>query len=150
MPAYRSRVGVIIGSARAPRLPHYVRVVNNTILTGAPRRDGYAGSIRMSALYTGLPRRMRPVLVNNIIGLLHTWPVCRAEGLSISNVILRGVGCSTSNRVGPANLDARGRPTASSISVIDRANRHYAPAIDVTGYRRGRRPDIGAYEYRGH
>jgi len=37
VPGYRSRMGMIIGSRATLRVPHYVRVVNNTILTGSTR-----------------------------------------------------------------------------------------------------------------
>ena len=70
VPGYHARMGVVIGAKRSKRLPHYARIVNNTILTGARRRDGYAGSIRMSSRYGRVPRWMRPVVANNVLGLL--------------------------------------------------------------------------------
>ena len=149
VPGYRSRVAMIIGSRGFLRVPHDVVVVNNTILTGAPRNDGYAGSIRMSSMYGAVPRRERPVLANNIIGLLEVpQHVCAEAQASIANVVLAGTGCSSSDRVGDPRLDVDGRPTAASTLVIDRGSRRYAPAIDVTGRPRGREPDIGAYEFR--
>ena len=57
-------------SAASKRLPHFVRVVNNTILTGARRRDGYEGSIRMSSKYGSVLRGKRPIVANNVIALL--------------------------------------------------------------------------------
>jgi hypothetical protein len=104
----------------------------------------------MSSRYSTLPRRERPLLANNVIGVLAwPWPVCRAVRASVSNVVEKGVTCSTSDTSGPADLDARGRPTADSALVIDTASRRYALKTDITGRRRGREPDIGAYEYPG-
>jgi hypothetical protein len=150
VPGYRARVALIIGSAGSERVPHDVTVVNNTILTGAARADGYAGSIRMSSLYGGVPRRERPIPANNVIGLLQVPAhVCSEVRLSIANVVLHGHLCSYSDRVGSAHLDSRGRPTAGSTLLIDRASRSYAPPTDLTGRARGAPPDIGAFEYRG-
>jgi hypothetical protein len=146
--SYRSRIAIVIGSNASRRLPHYAKVVNNTILTGHRRRDGYAGSIRMSSRYGSVPRGKRPIIVNNVIALLETpGRVCNAAQQFIQNVVIRGLTCWASDLVGPARLDRRGRPTAGS-SVIDSANRRYAPAIDATGRRRRGAPDIGAFEYR--
>ena len=148
VPGYRARVGLIVGSSHADRLPHDVRIVNNTILTGAARLDGYLGSVRMSSRYGGVPRRLRPILANNVIGVLAVpHHVCSEARVSISNVILQGRGCSSSDRVGDAALDVGGRPSRGSRLLIDRADRRYAPRTDFRGRRRGRAPDIGAYEY---
>jgi hypothetical protein len=150
VPGYRSRMALIIGAKGSDRLPRFVEVVNNTILTGARRIDGYAGSLRMSRAYRygGYSRRERPLVVNNVIALLRTYGrVCLAARGSISNVIVRGHGCSRSDQVGSAYLDRRRRPTARSRLLIDRANPRLAPSHDMTGRRRGRAPDIGAYEY---
>jgi hypothetical protein len=152
VPGYHAHIGIVVGS-RGPRnlgLPRNVRIVNNTILTGARRSDGYLGSLRMSSRYSTLPRRQRPLLANNVIGVLSwRWPVCRVVRASVSNVMAKGVTCSDSDTSGPVDLDARGRPTAGSTLVIDAASRRYAPKTDITGRRRGARPDVGAYEYPG-
>jgi hypothetical protein len=150
VPGYRSRTALVIGAKGSDRLPRFVEVVNNTILTGARRIDGYAGSLRMSRAYRygGYSRRERPLLVNNVIGLLRTWGrVCFGARGSISNVVVRGHRCSRSDKRGRVYLDRRGRPTARSRLLINRANRSHAPSYDMTGRRRGRAPDIGAYEY---
>jgi hypothetical protein len=150
VPGYRAHIGMVVGS-RGPRrlgLPRDVRIVNNTILTGAHRSDGYLGSLRMSSRYSTLPRRDRPLVANNVIGVLdNVWPVCRVVRASVSNVVVKGVTCSASDTSGPVNLDARGRTTADSTLVIDAASRRYAPKTDLSGRRRDTRPDIGAYEY---
>jgi parallel beta helix pectate lyase-like protein len=150
VPGYRSRTALVIGAKGSDRLPRFVEVVNNTILTGATRIDGYAGSLRVSRAYRygGYSRRERPLVVNNIIGLLRTWGrVCFGARGSISNVVVRGHRCSRSDQVGRVYLDRGGRPTARSQLLIDRANPSHAPSHDMTGRRRGRAPDIGAYEY---
>jgi hypothetical protein len=148
VPGYHARMGIVIGARRSPRVPYYARIVNNTILTGARRRDGYAGSIRLSSRYGSVPRWKRPVIANNVLGLLERrMHLCSSAKRFIFNAVLRGTGCSESDRVGPAGLDGRGRPGRGS-AVIDGADRHYAPARDATGRRRLGAPDIGAFEYR--
>ncbi|HEY7346606.1 MAG TPA: right-handed parallel beta-helix repeat-containing protein [Gaiella sp.] len=148
VPGYRARMGIIVGSAASKRLPHFVRVVNNTILTGARRRDGYEGSIRMSSKYGSVLRRKRPIVANNVIALLaKRRHICSAALVFAHNVVIDGTGCSSSDRVGPANLDPIGRPRRLS-DVVDAAMRLYAPRTDSTGRRRIGKPDIGALEYR--
>ena len=150
VPGYRARIALIIGVKGSDRLPRFVKVVNNTILTGFKRIDGYAGSLRISRAYRygGYSRRERPLIANNVIALLRTWGrVCFGARGSISNVIVRGHRCSPSDVVGDVYLDRRGRPTAHSSLVIDTANRLHAPPRDIRGRRRGLAPDIGAYEY---
>jgi hypothetical protein len=150
VPGYRSRMALIIGVKGSDRLPRFVEIVNNTILTGFKRIDGYAGSVRMSRAYRygGYSRRERPLLVNNVIALLRTWGrVCFGARGSISNVVLDGRRCSRSDEVGPVNLDRRGRPTLRSQLLIDTANASHAPSHDMAGRRRRGAPDIGAYEF---
>jgi hypothetical protein len=150
VPGYRARVAMVIGSRESERIPHDVKVANNTILTGYRRRDGYAGSIRISSLYGAVRQRLRPLIVNNVIALLQSrWPVCEAARASISNVVVDGTPCSSSDQAGDPFLDALGRPTAESTLLLDRANRRYTTRTDITGRARGARPDIGAYEFRG-
>jgi hypothetical protein len=147
---YHARMALVIGVKGSDRLPRFVEVVNNSILTGFKRIDGYAGSLRISRAYRygGYSRRERPLIVNNVIGLLRTWGrVCYGARGSISNVVLRGHRCSGSDEVGPVYLDRRGRPTRRSQLLIDTANPSHAPTHDMAGRRRGHAPDIGAYEY---
>jgi Right handed beta helix region len=149
VPGYHARVAIIVGSKRMKRVPRRVRIVNNTILTGAKRIDGYAGSIRMSGVYWRIQRHKRPLLVNNVIGLVEEpHYVCSVARLAISNVVLRGRRCNGINRLGRAHLDARGRPTAASALLIDQANRRFGARRDIAGRLRDEWPDIGAYEYR--
>jgi hypothetical protein len=150
LPSYRARMAIIVGAKGSDRLPRFVEVVNNTILTGFRRIDGYEGSIRISRAYRygGYSRRERPLLVNNVISLLRTWGrVCFGARGSIANVVVRGHGCSRSDRGGRVYLDRRSRPTARSRLLINKASRSHAPSHDITGRRRGRAPDIGAHEY---
>ena len=147
---YQARVAIIVGSKGSKRVPRRVRIVNNTILTGARRIDGYAGSIRMSGVYWGLQRRKRPLLANNVIGLVQDpHHVCSVAARAVENVVLRGVACRGPNRVGPVHLDQHGRPTAASTLLIDRGSRGFGTRRDINGRPRDLRPDIGAYEYRG-
>jgi hypothetical protein len=148
LPGYRARMGIIVGSAASKRLPRYAKIVNNTILTGARRRDGYAGSIRMSSRYGSVKLGRRPIVANNVLGLLKKRAhICSAARLFVHNVVIDGTGCSASDRVGPADLDGHGRPRRTS-AVVDAALRRYAPRDDSTGRHRAGAPDIGALEYR--
>jgi hypothetical protein len=150
VPAYRSRMALIVGAKGSARLPRFVEVVNNTILTGFKRIDGYEGSLRISRAYRygGYSRRERPLIANNVIALLRTYGrVCFGVRGSLSNVIVRGHRCSPSDRVGPPHLDRRGRPTARSRLLIDTASRRHAPRRDFKGRRRAGAPDVGAFEY---
>ena len=149
VPGYQARVAIIVGSKRMKRVPRRVRVVNNTILTGARRIDGYASSIRMSGVYWRMQRHKRPILANNVIGLVENpHYVCSVARAAVSNVVLRGSRCIGFNRLGPAHLDGNGRPTAASTLLIDRANRRFGARRDIVGLPRDEWPDIGAYEYR--
>jgi hypothetical protein len=150
VPGYQSRMAILVGVKGSRRLPRFVEIVNNTILTGFKRIDGYEGSIRISRAYRygGYSRRERPLIANNVIALLRTYGrVCFGSRGLLSNVIVRGHRCSRANRVGRPHLDRRGRPTRRSRLLIDRAARALAPRIDIEGRRRAGRPDIGAYEF---
>ncbi len=149
VPGYRARVAIIVGSKGSKRVPRRVRIVNNTILTGARRIDGYAGSIRMSGAYWGLQRRKRPLLANNVIGLVQDpHHICSVASRATGNVVVRGIACRGQNRVGAVHLDVHGRPTEASKLLIDRASRGFGVRRDIDGRKRDSRPDIGAYEYR--
>ena len=148
VPGYKARMAIIVGSAASKRLPHFAKVVNNTILTGARRRDGYAGSIRMSSKYGSVLRRKRPVVANNIIALLAKRAhICSAAQLFAHNIVIRGTSCSPSDQVGPAGLNGDGRPRRAS-PVVNAALRRFAPPVDMHGRVRRGAPDIGALEYR--
>jgi hypothetical protein len=149
LPGYRARMAIVLGANESERLPYYAKVVNNTILTGYRRKDGYEGSIRMSSRYGGVRLWKRPIVANNVIALLGTaWRVCAGSQRFLANVVLEGKNCTAADYAGPDDLDRSGRPLGDS-AVIAAANRHYAPSIDVTGRPRDAQPDIGAYEFRG-
>jgi parallel beta helix pectate lyase-like protein len=146
LPGYRARVAIVLGAKGSKRLPYYAKVINNTILTGYRRRDGYLGSIRMSSNYGSVRLWKRPIVANNVIALLGShWPVCATAQQFLANVVITGINCQQDGYVGDPGLDAAGRPTAESI-VVGAANRDLAPPIDFTGRRRGADPDVGAYQ----
>jgi Right handed beta helix region len=148
LPGYRARVAIVLGAKGSKRLPYYAKVVNNTILTGYRRRDGYLGSIRMSSAYGSVRLWKRPIIANNVIALLGSrWPVCATAQQFLANVVITGINCQQDGYVGDAGLDAAGRPNAESV-VIGAANRDLAPPLDFTGRRRDADPDVGAYELR--
>ena len=149
VPGYQARVAIIVGSKGSKRVPRRVRIVNNTILTGARRIDGYAGSIRMSGVYWGLQRRKRPLLANNVIGLVQDpHHVCSVAARAVENVVLRGVACRGPNRVGPSTsrpawpadrrVDAAHRPRQQGLRYAARHRR--SPARPPAGHRRVRVP----------
>jgi hypothetical protein len=97
VPGWQTPVGVLIGGSSGGPIPTYVRIEHNKIYTGAPRADGYAASISISAGYGWrIPRPQRPLIAHNVIGLLETPArLCNGARL-IDNVILRGSGCPLS------------------------------------------------------
>ena len=80
----------------------------------------------MSSMYGIVPRRDRPVVANNVIALLGApHHVCAEVQRSLRNVILAGGGCSSTDVLGKAYLDAAGRPDR----VLDAADREGEPAL---------------------
>jgi hypothetical protein len=150
VPRLEARVAMVIGSADTKHVPRDVRIVNNTVLTGARRKDGYLGSIRMTNQYGAVPLRVRPILANNIIAFLKDPnQVCSEVQASISNLILNGEGCSKTDTASSEILTPNGRPTRYSAFLLGTADPALAPPTDITGRRRGQQPDIGAFQYRG-
>jgi hypothetical protein len=148
VPRVHSPVGVLVGNALSPRLPHDVEIINNTILSGWRTRKHPAMSILISPRYRGGKLRNRPLVANNILERLsRRGLMCTGARRSIRNVVARGEICSHSDQLGDPHLGVRGRPTAASVLVIDRADAALAPPYDLTGRPRGAKPDIGAYEY---
>jgi hypothetical protein len=139
LPGYRARVAIVLGAAGSKRLPYYAKIVNNTILTGYRRRDGYLGSIRMSSAYGSVRLWKRPIVANNVIALLGSrWPVCATSQQFLANVVITGVNCQQGGYVGPEDESV----------LVGAANRDLAPRFDFTGRRRDADPDVGAYEFR--
>lgn len=94
VPGWEARVGVLVGGGSGGPIPTYVRIERNKIYTGAPRADGYAGSISISRGYGWrIPPAQRPVIAHNVIGLLDT-PSRLCNGAKMfDNTILRGKDC---------------------------------------------------------
>ena len=138
--------GIVVGSMVSRDLPQYVRIANNTILTGGRDDDEFA-SVVISGFYLDAAPRIRPVLANNVIARLRHTLVCPRLLRSVRNVAAVGERCSDDDRIGDPMLTAEGRPTAGSTLLIDRASVVYAPPTDADGRGRVGPPDIGAYEH---
>jgi hypothetical protein len=150
-PGIVARVGILAGTRTNSRIPLGLEIVNNTILSGAPKGGhNAASSIVLSPHYSEVLRRNRPLIANNVISALMTAGlVCGLDRDSIQNVIAAGTGCSQTDVVGDPMLDADGRPTAASTLLIDLADPALAPPNDLDGAPRVGSPDIGAYEFSG-
>jgi hypothetical protein len=145
-PGVVPRVAILLGTRLSPRMPLRAVVVNNTILSGAPKGAHAASSIVLGPGYPHLLRRNRPLIANNVIGWF-TGPSCGRVRASLKNLVVNGTACGVTDVVGDPLLDPDGRPTASSILVIDQADPALAPAVDIDGAARVGPPDIGAYEF---
>jgi hypothetical protein len=143
-----SRVAILLGTRTSPRIPRRAVVVNNTILSGAPKGRHDATSIVLGPGYPAMLTRNRPLIANNVIAsLLDPTLVCGRVRESERNVIGNGTSCGLSDVVGDPLLDPDGRPTAASALVIDQADPAFAPVLDIDGAPRVGPPDIGAYEF---
>jgi hypothetical protein len=153
LPGYSAPNALWIGNRLDADVPRDVVIANNTILTGRPRRvrgDNFvtAASVVLSPVYNRLPISERPIVANNVIRLVRTWwRLCAQVRAAVSNLIVSGRRCSPDDHRGDPRVDARGRPTAASTLLFDRANRRYATRYDILRVPRGDKPDIGAYEY---
>jgi hypothetical protein len=154
VPGVVTRTALWLGNRRADDVPRRVLVAHNTILSGQSRVIAgenwpTATSVFVSPLYAGIPVGDRPVLANNVLGLLGTPNrVCPFLQAAVRNVIVSGSGCSASDVVALPALDPLARPTATSTPLIDRGSRRFATSHDALGVRRDATPDIGAYEFR--
>jgi len=147
-PGIVPRVGILLGTRSSPRIPLRAVVVNNTILSGAPKGRHAASSIVLGPGYPSMLRRNRPLIANNVIGwLTDTSLVCGLVRDSLKNVVANGTACGATDVVGDPLLDPDGRPTAGSVLVVDQADPALAPAVDIDGAARVGAPDIGAYEF---
>jgi hypothetical protein len=152
-PGIIAHIGINLGGWGSA-VPRRVVITHNTILSGRrhPLRSHawskFASSVRFKENFRSITPAHRPVLANNIMHLAATPRVlCDVVGQSVSNVTKRGVACSSTDVVGDPRLDERGRPTAGSSLTIDRASPPWTTLYDKRGFRRDRKPDIGAYEY---
>lgn len=146
VPRLVARVGINLGG----RGTHPKRVVisHNTILSGRPHWRGFANSIRLKPSYAFMRETDRPVIANNVIRLARTPHfLCRGVRLTAGNLIEQGEPCSSGDLIGPANLNAAGRPTAESVNVIGRGVPRWATMFDMRRIRRDADPDAGAFEY---
>ena len=151
VPGYRARVAIIVGSKGSKRVPLRVSIVNNTILTGAAPHRRVRGLDSDEQRVLGPPptqatapgeQRHRPH--RGSTPCLQCLPAgqSRTSSSAESRVV-------AANLVGQVHLDPRGRPTAASTLLIDRASTGLGVRRDIDGRLRDSRPDIGAYEYRG-
>jgi hypothetical protein len=147
-PGIVSRVGILVGTRASTRIPLGTEILNNTILSGAPKGHHAESSIVLSPRYAGMLRRNKPLVADNVLAwLMAPALVCGLERLSERNVVVSGSICGQDDVVGDPLLDPDGRPTASSALVIDQADPALAPPVDIDGAARVGPPDIGAYEY---
>jgi len=155
VPDVESPTAIWVGNRVAAHVPLDVSIVQNTILTGRPRllkhdHNYTSVSILVSPLYRTVPLVHRPVVANNVLGLVATpWRLCPYLRASVANVVVTGAACTTRDHVAAPALGPEGEPTAASRALIDRAALRYATTHDRWGRPRGRTPDIGAYEYLG-
>lgn len=147
-PGIVPRVGILVGTRAATRIPLGTEIVNNTILSGAPKGHHAESSVVLSPLYLKVRRANRPLLANNVLAwLMEPRLVCGVEREPDRNVIVAGFTCGQTDVVGDPLLDAGGRPTADSTLLIDLADPALAPPADLDGVDRVGPPDIGAFEY---
>jgi hypothetical protein len=137
--AYAIRLGV--GQQSDVGAPRGVLIANNTILSGR------LSAIWLNDPWASAPLEKRPVIANNILAV--SAPALCSRARTFSNLAFKGVACSTSDRVGVAQLDSSGAPLPGSRLVIDRADPAYAPPTDFYGRHRRGRPDLGAIEVAG-
>ena len=144
------RVAILVGTRTSQRIPRGVSIVNNTILSGAPKGGHAASSIVLSPHYPAMLSSNRPVIANNVLAwLIDPALVCGLARDSLHNVVGAGTPCGVTDVVGDPVLDPDGRPTAGSTLVIDLADPALAPPHDIDGAARTGPPDIGAYEFSG-
>jgi hypothetical protein len=143
-------VAILVGTKTTPRIPRDVTIVNNTILSGAPKGGHAESSIVLSPHYSTMLSSNRPVIANNVLAwLMAPALVCGLARDSLHNVVGAGTACGVTDVVGDPVLDPGGRPTAGSTLVIDLADPALAPPLDIDGAARTGPPDIGAYEFSG-
>ena len=139
--------GIVIGHHGSDAVvPQSVRIIHNTVLTGATRPDGITNSVFMTPKLLELPVEERPVMANNVLGIVGTPErLCTLLGVSSRNVVREGVGCSEADAVADPGLDERGEPLEGSI-VVDQGDPAWAWHVDLRGRPRDDLPDIGAFE----
>jgi Right handed beta helix region len=147
-PGIVPRVAILVGTRLTERVPLSVEIVNNTILSGAPKGNHPESSIVLSPGYAHVLRRNRPLLANNVIAWNNAPAlVCGRARDSLNNVVVAGTACGATDVVGDPVLGPDGRPTAGSTLLIDLADPALAPPLDMDRAPRVGPPDIGAFEF---
>ena len=132
VPGYHARMGIVVGSNASRRLPWYAKVDQQHDPHGRPpprrlrRLAPDELEVRRRPALEAADRRQQRDRAAGDAGTR----LPRLAAVHLQNVVIQGKGCSEFDLVGPADLDGSGRPRADS-SVIDGANRHYAPATDA-------------------
>jgi hypothetical protein len=140
---------IVLGHHRddEQHVPLRAVLVNNTILTGAPRPDGWTNSVFATPSYANVPQDQRPVLANNVLGIVGTPErLCPLLNVSSRNVMREGTACSETDAVADPALDEDGYPLGHAPG-IDRADTSWATSQDIRGVLRDDAPDVGAFEY---
>jgi hypothetical protein len=149
LPDWIGWAAIIVGNhVVEEHFPRHVAIVNNTILTGSPRPDGLANSVYLSPSYANIPVEERPLIANNVLGLLRNPErLCTLGGVVIANAVKDGAACIEGGIVGDPMLDEWGVPLEGSV-VVDQADPAWATVNDLRGWARDATPDIGAFEFR--
>ena len=140
---------IVLGHHRddEPHVPLRAVVVNNTILTGSPRPDGWTNSVFATPSYANVPQEERPVLANNVLGVVGTPErLCPLLNVSSRNVMREGTACSETDAVADPALEEDGYPLEHAPG-IDQADPSWATPQDIRGVPRDEAPDIGAFEF---
>ena len=151
--------GIVLGNARDTGtghpynlLPAGVTVAHNTILSGAMRGWGkdpdWASSLVVSPRYAALPEGERPLVVNNVFGLMESARALCGYVRLARNVTIAGSVCTADEVAGRPEARPDRPPDAASDLVIDVGLLGFS-SVDKRGQRRDESPDIGAYEYAG-
>jgi hypothetical protein len=130
------------GKGKGTAMPTNIKIVNNTVLSTAGLESLY-----LTPPWDGIDPNAQPVVANNILRNVKAG-VCKRSRM-ISNLIISGDKCNTTDRNGASNLDSAQAPTRASTLVINAGDPAYAPATDFYGKARVGKPDIGAIEYGG-
>src|SRR4029078_2558767 len=93
-------LAILAGTRASPRIPLGTEIVNNTILSGAPKGHHAESSVVLSPLYLKWRAGNRPLLANNVIAwLMVPGLVCSVERDPDRNVIVAGSACGQTEGV---------------------------------------------------
>jgi hypothetical protein len=133
-----SRSGYLGIQVSAAGRPRHVSIINNTILSGR------ASGVLIVPQWRSLPRKVRPLVANNILALSNGSD-CIAR--TSHNLVERGRPCR-GDSLGPAYLNPKYAPTKKSRLLLGKGDPTFTPRRDYFGRRRTARPDIGAIQSR--